>query len=59
MLSWLKRDPRRRLQRDYERKLEQAMEAARNGDMRANAALTEQAEAIRGEIERHRARAKR
>lgn len=52
MLGWLKRDPTRRLQREYERKLEQAMQAARNGDMRANASLTEEAEALRAEIEK-------
>ncbi|RTR06106.1 DUF6435 family protein [Halomonas nitroreducens] len=54
MLSWLKRDPAKRLQRDYERKLEQAMEAARNGDMRANASLTEEAEALREAIDRQK-----
>lgn len=55
MLSWLRRDPIKRLQRQYEQKLEQAMQAARNGDMRANATLTEEAEAMRAAIERHKA----
>ncbi|MFG6137603.1 MULTISPECIES: DUF6435 family protein [Halomonas] len=54
MLNWLKRDPLKKLQQQYEQKLEQAMTAARNGDMRANAALTEQAEALRAEIERQK-----
>nr|WP_156889345.1 DUF6435 family protein [Halomonas sp. 1513] len=50
------RDPSKKLQKEYERKLEQAMLAARNGDMRANASLTEEAEALRAEIEALRQR---
>lgn len=50
MLGMFKRDPKKKLQQDYERKLQAAMEASRNGDMRANATLTEEAEAIRAEI---------
>lgn len=46
------RDPAKKLQKEYERKLEQAMLAARNGDMRANATLTEQANALLAEIEK-------
>ncbi|MFD2192156.1 DUF6435 family protein [Pistricoccus aurantiacus] len=52
MFGLFKSDPTKKLQKDYERKLEQAMHAARNGDMRANASLTEEAEALRAEIER-------
>ncbi|MCE8002634.1 DUF6435 family protein [Billgrantia ethanolica] len=52
MFAIFRRDPTKRLQKAYERKLEEAMLASRNGDMRANAALTEQAEALRLEIER-------
>lgn len=55
MFKWLKPDPVRKLQEAYERKLEQAMQAARNGDMRSNAALSEEAEALRAEIDKHRA----
>ncbi|WP_302141908.1 DUF6435 family protein [Halomonas alkalicola] len=51
MFGLFKSDPTKKLQKEYERKLEQAMHAARNGDMRANASLTEEAEAIRTEIE--------
>ncbi len=51
MFGMFKGDPVKKLQKEYERKLEQAMQAARNGDMRANASLTEEAEAIRAEIE--------
>lgn len=52
MLNWLKKDPVKKLQKQYEEKLEKAMLAARNGDMRANASLTEEAEALREEIEK-------
>lgn len=52
MFGLFKSDPSKKLQKEYERKLEQAMHAARNGDMRANASLTEEAEALRGEIEK-------
>lgn len=51
MFDFLKSDPSKKLQKAYEQKLEQAMQAARNGDMRANATLTEEAEALREEIE--------
>ncbi|WP_404376598.1 DUF6435 family protein [Vreelandella aquamarina] len=50
MFGLFKRDPKKKLQQAYERKLQAAMEASRNGDMRANAALTEEAEAILAEI---------
>ena len=46
MLGLFKRDPKKKLQQAYERKLQAAMEASRNGDMRANATLTEEAEEI-------------
>ncbi|MCC5883521.1 MAG: Lacal_2735 family protein [Halomonas sp.] len=52
MFSLFRRNPAKKLQKAYERKLEEAMLASRNGDMRANATLTEQAEALRLEIER-------
>lgn len=52
MFGMFKRDPKKKLQQDYERKLTAAMEASRNGDMRANATLTEEAEAILAEIKR-------
>lgn len=45
MFSWFK-NPRKTLQRAYEAKLQQAMQAQRNGDMRAYADLSKQAEAI-------------
>lgn len=52
MLGMFKRDPKRSFQQEYERKLQAAMEASRNGDMRANATLTEEAEALLAEIRR-------
>lgn len=52
MFGFLKSDPTKKLQKAYEQKLEQAMLAARNGDMRANATLTEEAEALLEEIEK-------
>ncbi|MBB3189743.1 DUF6435 family protein [Halomonas cerina] len=52
MFGLFKRDPAKKLQKAYEQKLEQAMQAARNGDMRTNASLTEEAEALRREIEK-------
>lgn len=54
MLGWLKRNPTRQLQKAYEQKLKQAMQAARNGDMRANATFSEEAEALLAEIEERR-----
>lgn len=52
MFGMFRQDPTKKLQKAYERKLEAAMLASRNGDMRANATLTEEAEALRAEIER-------
>lgn len=52
MFGMFKRDPKKKLQQAYERKLQAAMEASRNGDMRANATLTEEAEALLADIKR-------
>ncbi|MFB9869318.1 DUF6435 family protein [Vreelandella sulfidaeris] len=52
MFGLFKSNPKKKLQQDYERKLQAAMEASRNGDMRANATLTEEAEALLAEIKR-------
>ena len=46
-----KRDPRKKLQKAYEAKLEAAMLAMRNGDIRKNAELTVEAQAIKAEID--------
>lgn len=42
MLGLFKRDPKKKLQQAYERKQQAVMEASHNGDMRANATLTEE-----------------
>lgn len=51
-MGLFKRDPAKKLQKEYERKLEQAMLAARNGDMRANATLSQEADTLLAEIEK-------
>jgi hypothetical protein len=45
------RDPRKKLRKAYERKLEEAMHAMRRGDIRANATLTEEAEALKAQLD--------
>lgn len=50
MFSFLKKDPLKKLNKAYYQKLEQAMHAQRNGDMRAYAALTAEAEELNKEI---------
>lgn len=52
MFGLFKRDPLAKLQKSYERKLAQAMEYQRNGDIRSYSLLTEEAEAIYSEIRR-------
>ncbi|MCC5874296.1 MAG: Lacal_2735 family protein [Gammaproteobacteria bacterium] len=46
-----KRDPRKKLQKSYHQKLEAAMHAMRNGDIRTNAELTAEAEAIKAQLD--------
>ncbi|MGB0944479.1 MAG: DUF6435 family protein [Marinomonas sp.] len=52
MFSLFKRDPLKKLNKDYDQKLEEAFLAQRNGDIRAYADLTNEAEMIKNEIER-------
>lgn len=47
-----KRDPKKKLQKAYEKKLAEAMHALRNGDVRLNATLTVEAEDIKKEMEK-------
>jgi len=47
-----KRDPKKKLQKDYQQKLEAAMQAMRRGDIRENATLVAQAEALKAEIDK-------
>ncbi|MBV2128609.1 DUF6435 family protein [Arsukibacterium indicum] len=46
MFGFLKPNPAKKLRKAYDNKLEQAMHAQRNGDMRLYADLTEQSEQI-------------
>ena len=49
-MPWFKRDPKKKLQKAYEKKMEEAMHALRNGDVRLNAQLHEEADKIREEM---------
>jgi len=50
MLGFLKGNPRKKLQKAYEAKLEKALHAQRNGDLRSHGTLMEEAEKIYAEI---------
>lgn len=50
MFSMFKRDPIKKLDKLYERKLEEAMHAQRNGDIKSYAMLTAEAENIKQQI---------
>tara|TARA_R110001592_G_scaffold50620_1_gene156369 strand:- start:4573 stop:4755 length:183 start_codon:yes stop_codon:yes gene_type:complete len=47
MFSFLKKDPIKKLNKLYLQKLEEAMYAQRNGDIRSYSAITSEAEDIR------------
>jgi hypothetical protein len=51
MLSLFRKDPLKKLQKNYEDKLEQAMHRQRNGDIRSYSTLMTEAEAIYKEIQ--------
>lgn len=51
MLSFLKPDPIKKLQKQYDAKLEQAMKAQRNGDIRGYSEITAEAEKLYQEIQ--------
>ncbi|MCH8543665.1 MAG: DUF6435 family protein [Alcanivorax sp.] len=46
MLGLFRSDPKKKLQKAYEAKLQQAMTLQRNGDIRGYSLVTEEAEAI-------------
>ncbi len=48
-----KRDPTKKLKKAYQQKMEAAMHAMRRGDVRGNAMLVQEAEAIKLEIDKH------
>lgn len=52
MFSFLKKDPIKKLNKTYYAKLEQAMHAQRNGDIKSYSLITAEAEKIREEIDR-------
>jgi hypothetical protein len=51
MLSFLKPNPEKRLQKEYEKLTEQAFHAQRNGDIRSYSMLTEEAEQVKLKLE--------
>ncbi|MDO3387164.1 DUF6435 family protein [Gilvimarinus sp. SDUM040013] len=51
MLSFLRKDPTKKLQKSYEAILEKAMLAQRSGDIKTYSLLTEEAEKVRAQIE--------
>lgn len=52
MFSFLKRDPLKKLNKSYYAKLEQAMHAQRNGDIKSYSLITAEAEKIKQEIDK-------
>jgi hypothetical protein len=52
MLDFLKSDPKKKLQKDYEAKLEKALHAQRNGDLRTHGTLMQEADEIYREIQK-------
>lgn len=51
MLSFFKPDPAKKLRKQYYEKLEKAMTAQRNGDIRTYSLLTAEAEQLQKQIE--------
>lgn len=51
MFNFFKRKPQQELQKAYESKLTEAMQAQRKGDIRAYSALQEEAEAIYAKLQ--------
>jgi hypothetical protein len=51
MFGFLKADPRKKLQKEYEKKLTEAMEASRSGDTYSYSMLTEEAEKIYAKLQ--------
>ncbi|MDC0067355.1 DUF6435 family protein [Gammaproteobacteria bacterium] len=56
MLGWLKKDPAKKLQKQYEAKLQEAMLMQRNGKIREYSFLTAEAEQIREQMQALQAR---
>ena len=52
MFSVFKSDPTKKLKKQYAEKLEQAMMAQRNGDIRSYSMLTAEAEEVREQLQK-------
>jgi hypothetical protein len=52
MFGWLRGDPKKKLEAHYAKKLEEARDAQRSGDIQGYATLTAEAETILQEIDR-------
>ena len=51
MFSFLRADPLKKLNKAYQKKLGEALQAQRNGNISGYSLLTEEAEALRAEIQ--------
>lgn len=51
MFRFLKRDPKRQMQREYEALMQRARDLQRNGDIQGYAALVAEAEALAAKID--------
>ncbi len=51
MFGFLKKDPQKKLRKAYDAKLEEAMTAQRNGDIRTYSMLSQEADALWRELE--------
>ncbi|MDX1299403.1 MAG: DUF6435 family protein [Pseudomonas sp.] len=51
MFGWFKNDPAKKLRKQYSAKLEAAMQAQRDGDIRSYATLSEEAQALWAQLE--------
>ncbi|MFT6189262.1 MAG: hypothetical protein ACJAW8_001444 [Oleispira sp.] len=58
MFSLFKKDPIKKLKKSYEQKLEQAMNAQRNGDIKAYSYITSEADIIYKQIQKLESEAK-
>jgi hypothetical protein len=52
MFGLFKRDPKKKMRKEYDALLEKAMHAQRNGDIRTYSMLTAEAESLWAEIEK-------
>jgi hypothetical protein len=56
MFSFLKSDPIKKLDKEYDELLEKAMQAQRGGDIRLYSELTEKAEAVKVKLDELKAK---